>query len=262
MVTQTLGNFMRVVGFIRFQAEYLSRTGLSCNFIRRAGEVFMRGTVATVGDAIHPVFGNFPEAGMNITDRGFMRLLPGDLLPAFGGAHQQMWHFHYAIVNQDHQRFAHLNRRCRPVALADTDRNGIALIPRLFKAFLLPFTGWHITRALFRKVDAGVMTIAKFPHPLGQAVNTHVIGDLIEEGIRGFFQRFGHVQVAVAPFFPVTIAFFRARQLPPAGVKQAGIAGDHPCAERGYGHVRFNGRGGRINPLGGAVNQRRIRVVQ
>ena len=63
--------------------------------------------------------------------------------------------------------------------------------------------------------------------------------DLIEIGIRRLLQRFGDVQVAVAPFFPVTIAFIGARQLPPAWVEQAGIAGDHPGAQRRDGDVRF-----------------------
>ena len=106
------------------------------------------------------------------------------------------------------------------------------------------------------------MAVAKLAHPLREAIDAHVIGDLIEIGIRGLLKRFGDVQVAVAPFFPVTIAFFRAGQLPPARVKQAGIAGDHPGAQRRDGDVRFDRRCRRIDPLRRTVDQRRVRIVE
>ena len=61
MVTQAFSDSVRVIGFIGFQAEDLSGTRFGRNFIRRAGEVFMRGTVAAVGYAKHPVFGDFPK---------------------------------------------------------------------------------------------------------------------------------------------------------------------------------------------------------
>ncbi|MNS84071.1 hypothetical protein D3C72_1178830 [compost metagenome] len=74
MVTQTLGNFVRVIGFVRFQTEDLRGTGFRRDFVRGPGEVFVCGPVRTVGHAVHAVFGYFPEAGMNIAHRRFMWL--------------------------------------------------------------------------------------------------------------------------------------------------------------------------------------------
>lgn len=232
MVTQAFGDSVCVIGLIGFQAKDLGGTRLGRDFIRCAGKVFMRGTVASVGYAIHPVFSDFPKARVNVSDRRFMRLNPGNRFTVFHRALQQMRYFNYSVVNQDHQRLVHLNRRCGPVALTDPDWNGIALVPRFLEALEFPFASRHITGALFRQVNAGIVAVAKFTHPLRQAVDAHIIGNLIEVGIGGLFQRFGDIQMAVAPLFPVTVAFFRAGKLPPAGVKQAGVAGYDPGAER------------------------------
>lgn len=105
------------------------------------------------------------------------------------------------------------------------------------------------------------MTITEFTHPFGEAIDPHIVGHLIEEGIRRFFQRSCDIQTPVAPFFPVTITFFRTWKLPPAGVKQRRIARDHSGAQCRNRHIGFNCRRGRINPCG-AVHQRCIRVVQ
>ena len=176
---------------------------------------------------------------MDVAHRRLMRLNPRNGLAVFHGALQQVRHFHHPVVNQDHQRLVHLDGGGSPVPLTDAHRNGVPLVPGFLEALELPFAGWHVARALFRKVDTGVVAVAKLAHPLREAIDAHVIGDLIEIGIRRLLQRFGDVQVAVAPFFPVTIAFIGARQLPPAWVEQAGIAGDHPGAQRRDGDVRF-----------------------
>ncbi len=81
-----------------------------------------------------------------------------------------------------------------------------------------------------------------------EAIDPHIVGHLIEEGIRRFFQRSCDIQTPVAPFFPVTITFFRTRKLPPAGVKQRRIARDHSGAQCRNRHIGFNCRRGRINP--------------
>ena len=173
-----------------------------------------------------------------------------------------MRHFHQTVVYQDHQRFVHLNRRGGPVALADSDRDGVTLIPGLLKAFQLPFAGRHIPGTLFRQIDTGIVAVTEFAHPFREAVDPHIIGDLIEVGIRRLFERFGHIQVTVAPFFPVAVAFVRARQLPPTRVEQAGIAGDDVRAEGRYGDIRLHRRRRRVDPLSRAVDQRSIRIVQ
>ena len=222
----------------------------------------MRRTVRAVSNTVHTVFRQLPVTGMNIADGRFMRLYPWHLFAVFGGAHQQMRNLHDTVINQDHQCLTHLDWGRCPVTLTDTNRNGVTLIPRFFKAFLFPFAGRHVAGTFFRQVDTGVMTITEFPHPFGEAIDPHIVGHLIEEGIRRFFQRSCDIQTPVAPFFPVTITFFRPWQLPPAGVKQRRIARDHPGTQCRNRHIGFNCRRGRINPLCGAVHQRCIRVVQ
>ena len=106
------------------------------------------------------------------------------------------------------------------------------------------------------------MAIAEFAHPLRQAIDAHVVGDLVEVSVGRLLQRFGDVQMAVAPLFPVAVAFIRAGKLPPAGVKQAGVAGNNPGAERRDGHVWLNRRRRWVNALSRAVNQRRIGIVE
>ncbi|MNI55101.1 hypothetical protein D3C81_1772570 [compost metagenome] len=93
---------MRIIGFIGFQTEDLSGTGFCRNFIRCTGKIFMRGTVRTVCNTVHTVFGNFPVTGMNVTHRRLMRLNPWHLLAVFRGAHQQMRDFYHAVVDKNH----------------------------------------------------------------------------------------------------------------------------------------------------------------
>ena len=221
---------MRIIGFVGFQTKDLRSTGFRGNFVRGASKIFVCGTVGAVRYAVHTVFGDFPVTGVNVTDGRFMRLYPRHLLAVFRCAHQQMWDFDHAVIDKDHQRLTHLDRGCCPVALTDTDRNCITLVPRLFKPFLLPFAGRHVTCALFGEIDASVMAVAKFTHPLRKSIYPHIIGDLIEKRICRLFQRAGDIQMTMAPLFPVTVAFFRAGQLPPAWIEQAGITGNHARA--------------------------------
>src|SRR5690606_26111440 len=99
------------------------------------------------------------------------------------------------------------------------------------------------------------MTVTKLAHPCREAINTQIISHLVEEGIRRLFQGFGDIEMTVAPFFPVAITFFGARQLRPARVKQAGIAVDHACTQRRDGDVRLNGGRWRVDALCCTVNQ-------
>jgi hypothetical protein len=62
VIAQPFGNFMRVIGFVGLQAEDLGRPGFGGDFIRGAGEIFMRRTVAAVGHAVHTVLCQLPEA--------------------------------------------------------------------------------------------------------------------------------------------------------------------------------------------------------
>ena len=77
-----------------------------------------------------------------------------------------MRNFYQTVVDKDHQRFTHLDWGCSPVTLTDADRNGITLVPWLFKPFLLPLAGWHIAGAFFSEIDARIFAVAEFAHPL------------------------------------------------------------------------------------------------
>ena len=165
VVTQTFGNAVRVIGFVGFQTKDLRSTGLRRHFVRRTGEILVGGTVGAVCHAVHTVFRDLPEAGMNVTHRRFVRLVPRHFFAVFNRTLQQVRHFHHAVIDEDHHGFVHLKRRCRPVTLTDTHRNGVALIPRFFKALQLPFARRHVAGAFFRQVNAGVVSVAEFAHP-------------------------------------------------------------------------------------------------
>ncbi|MNE61632.1 hypothetical protein D3C80_1568590 [compost metagenome] len=102
---------------------------------------------------------------MDIPNLGGFLLLIRDLLPFHFRAQQQMRRFHIAVVNQGGHRFHDLYWRCGPVALTDPHRNGVTLIPGFLEAFKLPVAVWHIAAALFRQIDAAVMTVSEFAHP-------------------------------------------------------------------------------------------------
>jgi hypothetical protein len=55
------------------------------------------------------------------------------------------------------------------------------------------------------------------------AVNAHLEGHLIEEGVRRLFNRFGHVEHAVAGFQPVAVAALGARQRPGRRAEEGGV---------------------------------------
>ncbi|CSD63352.1 Uncharacterised protein [Vibrio cholerae] len=62
-----------------------------------------------------------------------------------------------------------------------------------------PLACWHIGFTLFVNINPRQIPKAKAHHPTGEFIYAHVIGDLIEEGIYRFFERFNDVYPAVAP---------------------------------------------------------------
>ncbi|MNI82436.1 hypothetical protein D3C73_1391480 [compost metagenome] len=121
---------------------------------------------------------------MNIAD--LLALFPGEghQRTIDSGALQQVWRFDVAVVNQRGQCLGHLDRRCRPVALADAHRNGVSLIPGFFIAFEFPVAGRHQAGTFFGQIDTGIIAVTELGQPGRQAIDTHVVGYLIEEGIR------------------------------------------------------------------------------
>ena len=53
-------------------------------------------------------------------------------------------------------------------------------------------------------VDTGVFTEAEAAHPVRQTIDTHVVGNLVEEGIYRLFNGLVDIDLAVAPAQPVT----------------------------------------------------------
>src|SRR5476649_2983133 len=66
MVAQMFGYLMRIIDFIGFQTVNLCGTGFRSSFIRCIREALAGRTVWPVGYAIHPVFSDFPIAGVNV----------------------------------------------------------------------------------------------------------------------------------------------------------------------------------------------------
>ncbi|MNV66796.1 hypothetical protein D3C71_1595680 [compost metagenome] len=146
VVTQVLCEFVGVIGFV---TEYLRGPRFRRGFVWRTCKVLACRPIWAVGHAIHAVFGNFPEAGMNIADLRALFLLERHQHAIDTGALQQVRRFDVAVVNQGGQRLGHLDRRRRPITLADTYRNGVPLIPGFFIAFEFPVTSRHQAGTLF-----------------------------------------------------------------------------------------------------------------
>ena len=93
-------------------------------------------------------------------------------------------------------------------------------------------------------------------------VNAHLESDLIEKGVSRLFDGFGHVEHPVAGLQPVAVAALRARQRPRRRAEEGGVRGDDPCGERRQRHIGLHRRGRGIQPLGDAVDQRPVRIIE
>ncbi len=90
---------MGVIRFVLFQAEDLCCTGLGGDFIGRISKTLVRGTIRAIRHAVHAIFGDFPEAGMDITNRGLRRLTIGHQGTTFAGSTQHMRHLDDTVID-------------------------------------------------------------------------------------------------------------------------------------------------------------------
>ena len=94
------------------------------------------------------------------------------------------------------------------------------------------------------------------------AVNAHFEGHLIEEGIRRLLNRLGDIQHPVTGFQPVAVAALGAGQCPGRRAEKGGGGRNHASGKCRQRHIGFYRRCRRIEPLGHAVNQRAVRVIE
>ena len=162
MVAQAHRDHLRVVGLVLLQAEDLGRPGFCGDLVRRGMEQLIAGAVWQVRHAVHAVAHHAPVRRMRIANlrQILRRLIALDLITLLHGV-KQMRILHFAVINQGRQRLDHLDRRGNPVALTDTDGNGIPLIPRFFMHPLFPLPARQHPGILFVKIDAGRLTVAK-----------------------------------------------------------------------------------------------------
>ncbi len=263
MVAQAHRDHLRVISLVLLQAKHLRGAAFRRNAVRGGVEIFITGAVGRVGHAEHgathqPPVRRARVANLRLRQRRLIRLHAFAAL----GLRQQMRRNHFSVIDQRHHRLHHLNRRGDPVALPDAHRNRIALIPAFFMHLELPFAARQQAAVLFVKIDAGGFSVAELTEHAVDTVDAHHKRHLIEEGVGGLLNRFGDVQHAVTAFFPVAIAAVGARQRPGRRAKEVSLRGDYAGQQRRHRHIGLHRRRGRIEPLGNAVDQRQIFVLQ
>ena len=185
MVAQTHRDHFGVIGLVLLQAKDLRGPGLRRDLIRRSMKQLIAGAVGLIRHPIHAVAHNAPVRGFRVTHlRQVRRLLITFHMVALLHRIEQMRILYLTIVQQSGKRLHHLDRGGDPVPLADADRDGVPLIPRLFMHPLFPLPAGQHPGVLLIKVDAGGLAVAELAQPFMDPVNAHLEGDLIEKGVR------------------------------------------------------------------------------
>ncbi|CAM8526374.1 hypothetical protein KLQUCP357M_22120 [Klebsiella quasipneumoniae subsp. similipneumoniae] len=263
VIPQTHRDHFGVIGLVLLQTEHLRSPGLRRNLVRRGMEQLVAGAVGQIRHPIHAVAHNAPVRGFWIAHlRQVRRLLIAFHMIALLHRIEQMRVLHLTVVQERGERFHHLDGGGDPVSLADTDGDGIPLVPGLFMHSLFPLPAGQHPAILLIEIDAGGLAVAEFAQPLMDPVDAHLEGNLVEKGVRRLFNGFGHVEHAVAGFQPVAVATLRARQGPRRRPEEGGVRRDHTGGERRQRHIGLHRRGRGIQPLGDAVDQRPVRVIQ
>jgi hypothetical protein len=119
-----------------------------------------------------------------------------------------------AVVGERRDAARELQQRHLPVALADAGNDGLADVPRLLAVLGLPFRRRHDADAFAHQVDAGGLAEAVLVHPLVQAIDAHVVGELVIVEIHRLGDRLAQVgpagtavRVAVAATLPGDMEF-------------------------------------------------------
>ena len=107
--------------------------------------IFMRRTVRAVSNTVHTVLSPAPSNRNEYRRRAVHAVVPmAPVCRLRRCSSGNVRNLHDTVINQDHQCLTHLDRGRRPVTLTDTNRNGVTLIPRFFKAFPFPFAGRRV----------------------------------------------------------------------------------------------------------------------
>ncbi|MND94763.1 hypothetical protein D3C80_869940 [compost metagenome] len=252
----------RVVDLVLFQAHHLGGTGFARRLVGGIGKGAAAGALVTVDDAPHAVLGHLP-VGVALGGDGHVRVDGGvDHAVHRGGALEQVRRHVVTVLGQDADRLGELNWRGAPVALADTDGDGVPLIPGLTPARHLPVAGRHDPLGLFIEVDATVLTEAELGHVAVDLVDADPVGEIVEVGVRRHLDGAIDVEPAMTPAAPVTKLLGGARDGEAGATEVAIVGGDGPLVQPHHRHHGLDGGGGGIDALGGAVHQRARRIVE
>ena len=116
---------------------------------------------------------------------------------------EQMWGDKAPVVGEHGMGLHQLDQGRSPIALADANRDGIAHMPRLLIAAILPLARGVNSQRLFVQVDAGRAAKAVDIKVLVNGVDSRSKGDIVEVGISRELDGAVHIKPAVTPAAPI-----------------------------------------------------------
>ncbi len=255
---------MVVVLLALAEREHLRRAGLARRGILRAGKRLGRRAGLD-----HPGHRALDHIDVGLLDRNPVALgrhrqhaALGDGI--FDGLDQVGPH-HTAVVGQRRHRVRQLQDGEVVIALADAQRDGLAVVPLLLLGtlvgFALPLGGGQDAGALAFDIDAGDLAEAERLHEIVDGVDAHVVGELVVVRVARHHDGAVHVDPAVAARRVVAEGVVAQRER--AGVGHAPLRRALAQLQRGQRHERLVRRARRVGAAQRPVQQRLVgRAVQ
>ena len=219
------------------------------------------GAARIVHHHLHAVDHRLPRGRLADQGRALRRIgqpLLGCPHRGLRGQHQPR-RMRHAVSGQRGQCMRELQRRHRPVALADAGDHRLAGVPRLPEVFGLPCDRGQHAAGLVVEVDAGGLAEAELAHPRAEAVDAHVHRQLVEIGVHRPHD--GHAQVDRAETAAAVVAAAErgSRQAPGAGGKHGVRRCPQAHFQPAQRHEGLHRGTGRVHPAQRAVEQRLVR---
>ena len=145
--------------------------------------------------------------------------------------------------------------------LTDTDDQGLAGEPALLADPLRPLPGRQQTGQLPGHVHPGLGAEAEGGEEVVQAVDPHVVGQIVEVDVAGLDDGLLHGHGTVPPLAPVAIPVAVARQLVGPRAELAAGEGDGPGGQPAHGDERLGGGARRILAAHRSVEEGMVRIV-
>jgi hypothetical protein len=171
-------------------------------------------------------------------------------------AHQRGQHRVAGREPRRHHR--ELQRRRLQVALADTDHQGLALVPAVAERGELPGPVGHEASALARQIDAEAGAEAEPARHGRDRVDPDLAGELIKIDVAGLRQGVDQRKRTVPAALPAMKGVAAEAQM--TGTADLEVRRGDPSLERGQGDDHLEGRARRILPGDRLVHQRCARV--